>query len=105
MYNNMLNLQRAKPISSSVPYSEFPLSLSYSCSPLADVNIQNPIEVSVVGVEFDITAVCDNVTMEYGDRIHLQFSHPSNEFVDVVEGHGEFVSHSAEVIITDEGIL
>ena len=64
----------------------------------------NPIMISLGmtdhTVSFPVTTYSDDV-VEGGENIVLEFESPINNYVDLVEATGEFVSHTAVILIID----
>ena len=65
----------------------------------------NPVMISVGmtdhTVSFSVTTYSDDV-VEGGENIVLEFESPINNYVDLVEATGEFVSHTAVILIIDK---
>ena len=77
------------------------LSLSLSLSFSADVSLTTQT-VGLSGAVFNITALHDDIAVEDGDKVTLQFNSSITGFVNEVEIRGEFIRHTAEVIIIDQ---
>ena len=65
----------------------------------------NPVRISLSytdhTVSFPVTTYSDDV-VEGGENIVLEFESPFNNYVNLVEATGEFVSHTAVILIIDK---